>query len=92
MHSMEEHREPPQAMPFLKSRELTASIKEDLPRLSREGSSTTEQYKGDRFIPFRGISDNYYMEEFILNNVPIVKPKATIATSASNTNAPNGTA
>jgi hypothetical protein len=23
---------------------------------------------GDRFIPFRGNSDNFYMEEFILNN------------------------
>lgn len=23
---------------------------------------------GDRFIPFRGNSDNFYMEEYILNN------------------------
>jgi hypothetical protein len=23
---------------------------------------------GDRFIPFRGNSDNFYLEEFILNN------------------------
>ena len=23
---------------------------------------------GDRFIPFRGNADNFYMEEFILNN------------------------
>ena len=34
---------------------------------TKSRSSSNAQYKGDRFIPFRGTTDNYF-EEFIINN------------------------
>lgn len=30
--------------------------------------SSNAGFKGDRFIPFRGTSDNFILEEFMLNN------------------------
>lgn len=31
-------------------------------------SSSSNAYKGDRFIPFRGTTDNFYMEEYMLTH------------------------
>lgn len=31
-------------------------------------ASSSNAYKGDRFIPFRGTSDSFFLEEFMLNN------------------------
>ena len=35
---------------------------------NRSSSNNNGGFKGDRFIPFRGTSDSFYLEEFILNN------------------------
>lgn len=34
----------------------------------RPSNASANSFKGDRFIPFRGTSDNFFMEEYMLNN------------------------
>lgn len=45
---------------------------------------------GDRFIPFRGNSDNFYMEEFMLNNEDPMREARNKKEGISNVNN-NGT-
>ena len=44
---------------------------------------------GDRFIPFRGNSDNFYMEEFILNNEDPMREARNKKEGFSSTNVVN---
>jgi hypothetical protein len=44
---------------------------------------------GDRFIPFRGNSDNFYMEEFILNNEDPMREARNKKEGSSSTNVVN---
>ena len=37
--------------------------------------SSSNAFKGDRFIPFRGTQDNFGFEEFIMNNDPYKEQK-----------------